>query len=121
MSEITNEIFKQLGGQRFVVFTGCKNFVSDSRTETLRMTLPRNQSKANRLEISYDFGKDAYKVRFYKYYSGRTIIDFDKQIFKQIPEKVTEIKQFDCVYCDQLLDIFCEVTGLYVPYRIVFG
>ena len=42
---IPNVILQQLGGNKFLAMTGAKNLVGDGNT--LRMTLPRNGSKAN--------------------------------------------------------------------------
>ena len=47
-----NIILEQLGGNKFIAMTGAKNFVSDGNT--LRMTLPKNRSKANRLYVTLD-------------------------------------------------------------------
>ena len=47
---IATIILDQLGGPGFIMMTGAKNFVSDGNT--LRMTLPRNASGANRLYIA---------------------------------------------------------------------
>ena len=38
-------ILEQLGGQKFIAMTGCRNFVGDKNM--LRMTIPKNMSKAN--------------------------------------------------------------------------
>ena len=46
---IATIILDQLGGPGFIMMTGAKNFVSDGNT--LRMTLPRNASGANRLVL----------------------------------------------------------------------
>lgn len=42
---VADIILNQLGGNKFVVMTGSKNFVSDGNT--LRMNLAKNCSKAN--------------------------------------------------------------------------
>ena len=52
-------ILEQLGGQQFIAMTGCKNFVGDKNK--LRMTIPKNMSKANRLEITLI--NDLYNMR----------------------------------------------------------
>ena len=56
-------ILEQLGGRRFAVMTGSKDFVGDG--DTLRMSLARNSSGANRLEITLN-GLDLYDMRFYR-------------------------------------------------------
>ena len=49
--KVADIILEQLGGNKFVVMTGASHFVSDGNT--LRMQLPRNISKANRLILEY--------------------------------------------------------------------
>lgn len=107
---IPETIFQQLGGGRFVAFTGCKDFVSDKNS--LRMSLPRNHSKANRLTITYDSGLDTYTMRFWRYTSFR--IDYKRGVF--YPEKYTDLKIVDDVYCDQLQEIFTDYTQLYTHF-----
>ena len=104
--EIPTIILEQLGGKRFVKMTGVKDFIAID-DYTLRMTLPRNQSKANRLEINLT-PMDLYTVRFYK----RTCGSFSTKTFKYTPAKEKDIKVFEDVYCDQLEELFRDVTGL---------
>ena len=105
---VAREIYNQLGGNRFAVMTGSKNFLSDGNT--LRMHLARNASKANRLEITLN-GLDLYDLRFYRYTGER--MSFKNNEFKIYPEKITEVRSFSNIYCDQLQEIFTEVTGLH--------
>ena len=108
MSDITvaNTIYQQLGAGRFTAMTGAKNFVYDNNS--LRMTLPKNMSKANRLTITLNWD-DTYTMRFWKYTAGR----LNKKTFEWIPEKITEIKEINGVYCDMLQEILTETTGMY--------
>ena len=62
---IASIILEQLGGNKFIAMTGASHFVSDGNT--LRMTLPKNGSKANRLYITLDEGTDTYTMRFFRY------------------------------------------------------
>ena len=98
--QVAHTILNQLGGNRFCVMTGAKNFVALDLG--LRMDLPRNASGANRLEIRLN-GKDLYDVRFY---SGR----LSRKTYEY---KVVEKANFKDLYCDQLQEIFTEVTGMY--------
>lgn len=102
-------ILNQLGGNRFVAMTGSKNFVSDGNT--LRMSLYKNASKANRLWITLD-PDDTYTMRFFRYTAPRV----NSKTMRFYPEKVTEVKTIHTVYCDQLQDLFTEVTGLYTRF-----
>ena len=54
--DVTKEIYNQLGGKLFSLYSGCKNILRDTEKNALRMTLPKNQSGANRLEIIYNAG-----------------------------------------------------------------
>ena len=60
---IAGTILEQLGGNKFIAMTGASHFVSDGNT--LRMTLPKNGSKANRLYITLDEGTDTYTMHFF--------------------------------------------------------
>ena len=61
---IAQTILQQLGGRRFVAFTGSKQLTDMGNG--LRMTLTRNKTSANRLDIIYDGGADLYNLRFYR-------------------------------------------------------
>ena len=65
---VAETILQQLGGQRFTAMTGSKNYLADGNS--LRMTLAKNHSKANRLTITLDEATDTYRMRFYKYIAG---------------------------------------------------
>lgn len=103
---IPKTILEQLGGQHFIAATGSKNFVGDNNT--LRMTLTKNASKANRLYITLD-PDDTYTMRFFKYTAPR----LSTKTYTFTPEKVQEIKTISGVYCDMLRDIFEQTTELY--------
>lgn len=102
---VATEILNQLGGKSFIIMTGAKDFGTNGHD--LTMTLPRNQSGANRLKITLDYATDTYTMRFYKYSKPR--ISLKTGAF--ISEKEKEIRFFSEVYCDMLQDIFTEVTG----------
>lgn len=63
-NQIAATILRQIGGKRFVAMTGSHNFINLGNG--LRMSLSRNKTSANRLEIIYDAGADLYNVRFYR-------------------------------------------------------
>ncbi len=92
---IAQTILSQLGGNKFIVMTGSKNFISDGNT--LRMKLTRNNAKAQFLSITLN-SMDLYDMTFYSLSK-----DF-KMIIKD---------QKNGIYCDMLQDIFTSVTGLY--------
>ena len=105
-------ILEQLGGNKFIVMTGAHDFIWDSDKTTLRMTLPKNGSKANRLYIKYN-SDDTYTMRFFKYSPARYKVDHKKCTCDFIDEKITEVKTYSHIYCDQLQELFTEVTKMY--------
>ena len=107
-AEIANTILNQLGGGRFIVMTGSKDMIAIYNG--LRMSLAKNGSKANRLEITLN-AMDTYDMRFYRYTGPRYSTRGGQ--FKMYPEKVTTVKEYNDIYCDQLQEIFTSVTGLY--------
>ncbi len=68
----------------------------------LLMSLTKNMTSANRLEILYDEDEDLYNMRFYR----KT---FSKKTFES---KTKDIAKYEGVYFDMLEYIFKEVTGL---------
>ena len=102
---VANTILEQWGGNKFIVMTGASHFVSDGNT--LRMTLPKNVSKANRLYITLDEVTDSYTMRFFRYTAPR----MNTKTFTFTSEKVQEIHEVSGVYFDQLQPIFTSVTG----------
>ena len=104
---VANEILRQLGGNKFVVMTGAKNFLADGNT--LRMTLPKNGSKANRLWITLDEGEDLYSMRFFRYVPGR----LNTKTWEWSKEKVDNEKIYDHIFCDQLQEVFTQHTKMY--------
>lgn len=104
--EIASTILEQLGGNKFLAMTGARDLIADGNT--LRMTLPKNMSKANRLSITLD-ADDTYTVRFYRFTAGR----FNPKTLKFTEEKVQEVKTSHGIYWDMLQDLFTSVTGMY--------
>ena len=92
--EVANEILRQLGGNKFKVMTGSKNFRGDANSVTMDLT--RNKLGAKWLTVKLE-GDDTYTMTF--------------QSFRKFEVKLkAEIKG---VYCDMLQSIFTEQTGLY--------
>ena len=104
---VAQEILRQLGGNMFVRITGVKDLCTDNG-DNLRMSLPRNSSGANRLEITLDYTTDTYNMRFFKYSKAR--INLKTGAFVSV--KVKDIRSFSMIYCDQLRDIFTDITGI---------
>ena len=91
---IAETILKQLGGRRFAVMTGSKNFIAGKNS--LSMKLARNKSSANYLRITLN-GKDLYDMEFI---SIRGVNMTTKCIKNDL-------------YNDQLQNMFESVTGFY--------
>ena len=107
---VATEILNQLGGGVFIKMTGAKNFCT-TNGDNLIMTLPKNMSGANRLEITLDYATDTYNMRFYKYLPPKLKLSAKTCSAAWVQEKVKEVLAFTGIYCDQLQDIFSQVTG----------
>ena len=99
---------EQIGGRRFAAMTGSKDFIDMGNG--LRMSLARNKTSANRLDIIYDAGADLYNMRFYR----RT---FSKKTFEC---KTKDIETHEGIYCDMLEEMFTMVYFGGRQYREVF-
>ena len=104
MNMIAKTILEQIGGRRFAAMTGSKDFTDMGNG--LRMSLARNKTSANRLDIIYDGGADLYNMRFYR----RT---FSKKTFEC---RTKDIETHEGIYCDMLEEMFTMVTGLYTRF-----
>ena len=101
---IAKAILQQIGGKRFATMTGSRDFIDMGNG--LRMSLARNKTSANRLDIIYDGGADLYDMRFYR----RT---FSKKTFDC---KEKDIAVHEGIYFDMLEEMFTMVTGLYTRF-----
>ena len=104
MYMIAKTILKQISGRRFAAMTGSKDFIDMGNG--LRMSLARNKTSANRLDIIYDAGADLYNMRFYR----KT---FSKKTFEC---KEKDIAVHEGIYFDMLEEMFTMVTGLYTRF-----
>jgi len=101
-------ILLQLGGRRFLAFTGSNNLMAAGHSEYnpypwLRMDLVENNAGVNRLKISL-MPNDLYKMEFYHH----RLVGAESII--------TQAKTFENVYFDVLQAIFTDVTGLYTSF-----
>lgn len=92
---VAKTILEQLGGNKFRVMTGAKNFLDHG--DALSMKIGRNSSNSNYLKISLNM-MDLYNVHFSK-------------VSKMGEEK--SVKEYNDVYNDQLVEIFESHTGMY--------
>ena len=89
------EILNQLGGKRFMMFTGAKHFGVGK--EGLSFKIGRNSKQVNHIKIDYDRGRDLYNMKF------------DWVTKRGIKNK----KTVKGVYADQLQKVFTMHTGMY--------
>ena len=87
-------ILNQLGGKRFIMFTGAKHFGVGK--EGLSFKIGRNSKQVNHIKIDYDRGRDLYNMKF------------DWVTKKGIKTK----KEVKGVYADMLQDVFSRHTGM---------
>jgi hypothetical protein len=106
--KIAEEIMRQLGGRRFVVMTGAKDFCSQKGANWLEFKIGRNASKSNFIKITLT-GNDDYTMEFFKVSYPR----LNKKTWTWSEYKKVLVKKLEGIYCDGLQDAFTETTGLY--------
>jgi hypothetical protein len=93
--KVAETILEQLGGNKFALMTGAKNFSGGE--DYLSFGLSRNPSKVSHVIIKYDHANDLYGMKFLN------VRGID----------IKEVRVIEGLYFDQLQDLFSEVTGLY--------
>lgn len=93
---LAQTIYSQIGGlQRLAVMTGAKDF---KYNETgISFSLPKAKNAIRCVEIRLE-PNDTYTMTFWK------------------RGKVAKVQEIDDVYCDQLIDTFEIITGLYLTF-----
>ncbi len=89
-----NTILEQLGGHKFIVMTGAKNFTGTEKT--LSFSIMRNTKKVTHVKITLNW-KDLYDIEFMRVHKL----------------KVNPISEAKDVYFDELQRVFTGETGLY--------
>ena len=92
---IANEIYRQLGGNKFAVMTGAKNFIDIENG--IRMKIGRNKTNHNWMEVTIN-SLDLYDVAFAK--------------LTKLGERKS-LKEYNNVYNDSLVELFETHTGMY--------
>ena len=92
---IANEIYRQLGGNKFAVMTGAKNFMDIEIG--IRMKIGRNKTNHNWMEVTLN-SLDLYDVAFAK--------------LTKLGERKS-LKEYKNVYNDSLVELFETHTGMY--------
>lgn len=91
---VAKNIIAQLGGQQFVLMTGCDKFVGDDNS--VAFALRRNSSGGNHMKITLD-PSDTYSIK----------------IIRVTSRSIKTVHEESDVYCDQLANRFETLTGLY--------
>ena len=92
---VAKTILEQLGGNKFRVMTGAKNFMGFA--DGLAMKIGRNSSNSNYLKITLN-SMDTYDMEFAK--------------LTRMGEKKS-VTEYNNIYCDMLTDQFTAHTGMY--------
>ena len=92
---VANEIYRTLGGHKFVVMTGAKNFID--LKNGIRMKIGRNKTNSNYLKITLNM-MDLYDVRF-------------SRVSPMGGER--SVTEYNNIYNDSLVEVFEKHTGMY--------
>ncbi len=91
---IADTILVQMGGKsRLVSFIGAKIMKSEL---SVMMSFMEGRDGINACQVKYDEGQDLYSMTFYKLWGTKLGI----------------INEYDQVFCDQLVELFEDTTGL---------
>lgn len=95
------ETLKQLGGNRFIMMTGAKNFGVGPKG--MGFKIGRNSKKINYIRIDLDRGKDLYNMEFIRMARKKG----------ELSPTLKVVKKIKGVYADQLQNLFTKYTGMY--------
>lgn len=93
--QVAQTILQQLGGKRFAMMTGAKDFIGGDNKLKFRIPMTKNITHVV-VELT---PADLYKMTFYR--------------FNKAKLEMKVVDEEDGVYCDMLQDVFTEKTGLY--------
>jgi len=96
---IAGEILQQLGGKKFVMMTGAKNFYCDGAM--IGFKIGRNPQNINCVKISLN-GLDLYDMKFENVRMSKKTLDVSRKV----------INEYNNVYGDQIQELFTQATGL---------
>lgn len=92
---VAKTILEQLGGNRFIVMTGAKKLIGSPDTLTFSLPKDLTKNRINRCSIKLE-PSDTYKVTFYRQHGVK------RQVINEVSD----------VYCDALITVFENETGL---------
>ena len=92
---VAKTILSQLGGNKFAVMTGAKNFVDCG--DALSMRIGRNKTSSNYLKVTLN-SMDLYDMKF-----------------SRVSPKGGErsVTEYNNIFNDQLVEVFEKHTGMY--------
>lgn len=93
---VAQEILRQLGGNRFIAMTGAKNCADVGNGLAFQIPASLTKQRINVVKIVLD-SSDTYTMRF----------------IKCTTKEIKTISEHSGIYCDQLVDLFEQQTGLY--------
>lgn len=96
---VARTILDQLGGGRFIVMTGAKNFIGDERSLTFK--IGKNCNNINYVRIVYNRIPDHYNMEFYR-----------ASVSKKTGPQKKEVARYDGIFFDQLQPLFTKTTGM---------
>ena len=94
-------LLKQLGGNKFIMMTGAKNFGLGPKG--MGFKIGRNSKKINYIRIDLDRGKDLYNIEFIRMARKKG----------EVSPTLKVVKKIKGVYADQLQKMFTKYTGMY--------
>lgn len=97
---VASTILNQIGGRRFIMMTGAKDFVAAENGLTFRIPARSAKRGINKVRIVL-MPDDTYEMQFIKY---ANMLD-------------NRIATVTGVYCDMLEDIFEDQTGLFTSMK----
>ena len=106
--EIATTILNQLGGRRFIMMTGAKDFIVTK--EELSFKIGRNCHSINRVLIALD-PNDTYTVKFCRDRLSKKTWEFSRKVVNEISD----------VYCDMLQPVFTQYTGMETMMPLIRG
>lgn len=98
MLDVANTILAQLGGGKFVIMTGAKDFIARPDSLTFKLPGGLTRDRGNRMTITLT-QDDTYKVQY-----GRARM-------RNLEVKYTKLAELEDVYADNLRVVFEDLTG----------
>jgi len=100
--EIANTILLQLGGKRFRVMTGARDFIATDKGLQFKLPSKPHYTKngINCIQIEFDEGLDLFTMRFGRVWTSRGVPDYK------------ELSTESHVYAGDLQRFFTDATGL---------